>query len=178
MTLKRVEPNINAFYSFIDIRQHALFLHGWFSIHIESDAGPFVVELTRMYRLYSFNQPELSNNWINNNVGGQVWGKLSTVVTGSTPWSRFISICLLRHYMKDTLLRTPELIWPTPNGGQVLSDVVMHTLYTGKSRTVAIFSLFLTLWHVLTKEQADATQTSLSILKYGALKWPHRVIRG
>ena len=27
------------------------------------------------------------------------------MVTGSTPWLRFISICLLSHYMKDTLLR-------------------------------------------------------------------------
>ena len=31
--------------------------------------------------------------------------------------------------MKDSLLRLSELIWPKPNGGQVLSDVVMHTLY-------------------------------------------------
>ena len=38
--------------------------------------------------------------------------------------------------------------------------------------------LFLTLWHVLTYKQADATLASLSILKYGPLKWPHRVIRG
>ena len=47
------------------------------------------------------------------------------MVTGSTPWSRFISICLLSHYMNDTLLR----LWPKPNGGQALSDVVIHTLY-------------------------------------------------
>ena len=38
--------------------------------------------------------------------------------------------------------------------------------------------MFLTLWHVLTYNQVDATLASLSILKYGALKWPHRVIRG
>ena len=47
-----------------------------------------------------------------------------------------------------------------------------------KLRIVAIFLLFLTLWHVLTYKQGDATLASLSILKYGALKWPHRVIRG
>ena len=34
--------------------------------------------------------------------------------------------------MKDTLLKLPELIWPKPNGGQVVSDVVMHTLYFDK----------------------------------------------
>ena len=38
--------------------------------------------------------------------------------------------------------------------------------------------MFLTLWHVLTYDQVDATLASLSILKYGALKWPHRVISG
>ena len=38
--------------------------------------------------------------------------------------------------------------------------------------------MFLTLWRVLTYNQVDATLASLSILKYGALKWPHRVIRG
>ena len=47
-----------------------------------------------------------------------------------------------------------------------------------KLRIVAIFLLFLTLWDVLTYKQADATLASLSILKYGALKWPHTVIRG
>ena len=52
------------------------------------------------------------------------------MVTGSTPWSRFISICLLSHYMKDTLLRLPELISPKPNRSQVLNDVVIHTLNT------------------------------------------------
>ena len=50
--------------------------------------------------------------------------------------------------------------------------------WTWKSRIVAIFLRFLTLWHVLTYKQADATLASLSILKYEALKWPHGVIRG
>ena len=54
----------------------------------------------------------------------------------------------------------------------------VDTDWTWKSRIVAIFLLFLTLWHVLTYKQADATLASLSILKYEALKWPHRVIRG
>ena len=38
--------------------------------------------------------------------------------------------------------------------------------------------MFLTLWHVLTYNQVDATLASLNICKYGALKWSHRVIRG
>ena len=46
------------------------------------------------------------------------------MVTGSTPWSQFISISQLSHCMKDTLLRLSELICPKPNGGQVLSDIV------------------------------------------------------
>ena len=57
-------------------------------------------------------------------------------------------------------------------------DIQKNELGRSKSRIVAIFLLFLTLWHVLTCKQADATLTSLSILKYGASKWPHRVIRG
>ena len=57
-------------------------------------------------------------------------------------------------------------------------DKQKNELGRWKSRIVAIFLLFLTLWHVLTYKQADATLASLSILKYGALKWPHRVIRG
>ena len=57
-------------------------------------------------------------------------------------------------------------------------DKEKNELGRWKSRIVAIFLLFLTLWHVLTYKQADATLASLSILKYGALKWPHRVIRG
>ena len=56
--------------------------------------------------------------------------------------------------------------------------VELTRTWTWKSRIVAIFLLFLTLWHVLTYKQADATLASLSILKYEALKWPHRVIRG
>ena len=56
--------------------------------------------------------------------------------------------------------------------------VELTQMWTWKSRIVAIFLLFLTLWHVLTYKQADATLASLSILKYEALKWPHRVIRG
>ena len=56
--------------------------------------------------------------------------------------------------------------------------VELTRTWTRKSRIVAIFLLFLTLWHVLTYKQADATLASLSILKYEALKWPHRVIRG
>ena len=56
--------------------------------------------------------------------------------------------------------------------------VELTRTWTWKSGTVAIFLLFLTLWHVLTYKQADATLASLSILKYEALKWPHRVIRG
>ena len=57
-------------------------------------------------------------------------------------------------------------------------DKQKNELGRWKSRIVAIFLLFLTLWHVLTYKQADATLASLSILKYEALKWPHRVIRG
>ena len=57
-------------------------------------------------------------------------------------------------------------------------DKQKNELGRWKSRIVAIFLLFLTLWHVLTYKQADATLASLSILKYGALKWLHRVIRG
>ena len=57
-------------------------------------------------------------------------------------------------------------------------DKQKNELGRWKSRIVVIFLLFLTLWHVLTYKQADATLASLSILKYGALKWPHRVIRG
>ena len=56
--------------------------------------------------------------------------------------------------------------------------VELTQMWTWKSRIVAIFLLFLTLWRVLTYKQADATLASLSILKYEALKWPHRVIRG
>ena len=56
--------------------------------------------------------------------------------------------------------------------------VELTRTWTWKSRIVAIFLLFLTLWHVLTYKQADAALASLSILKYEALKWPHRVIRG
>ena len=50
------------------------------------------------------------------------------MVTGSTPWSPFINIDRLSLYMKDAVLRLSELIRPKPNGGQVLSDVVMNTL--------------------------------------------------
>ena len=57
-------------------------------------------------------------------------------------------------------------------------DKQKNELGRWKSHIVAIFLLFLTLWHVLTCKQADATLASLSILKYGASKWPHRVIRG
>ena len=57
-------------------------------------------------------------------------------------------------------------------------DKQKNELGRWKSRIVAIFLLFLTLWHVLTCKQADATLASLSIFKYGASKWPHRVIRG
>ena len=60
----------------------------------------------------------------------------------------------------------------------VLVIVELTRTWSWKLRIVAIFLLFLTLWHVLTHKQADATLASLSILKYEALKWPHRVIRG
>ena len=65
--------------------------------------------------------------------------------------------------------------WAKPN---VSTLVELTRTWSWKSRIVAIFLLFLTLWHVLTYKQADATLASLSILKYEALKWPHRVIRG
>ena len=67
---------------------------------------------------------------------------------------------------------------PQENKGYSRVDKQKNELGRWKSRKVAIFLLFLTLWHVLTYKQADATLASLSILKYGALKWPHRVIRG
>ena len=58
------------------------------------------------------------------NVGRQIADVTQTkhIVTGSTALSRFISICLLSHYMKDAVLRLSELIWPKPNGRQVLSE--------------------------------------------------------
>ena len=67
---------------------------------------------------------------------------------------------------------------PTTSISKNYYVVELTRTWTWKSCIVAIFFLFLTLWHVLTYKQADATLASLSILKYEALKWPHRVIRG
>ena len=60
------------------------------------------------------------------------------MVTGSTLLLRFKIIWLLSHYMKDILLSLPELFCPNPNGGQVQSDVVMHTLFLIMTHLVRI----------------------------------------
>ena len=64
------------------------------------------------------------------------------MVTGLTPWSQFINICQLSHYMKDTLFRLPELIWPKPNGGRVLSDII------GRMRTPVCEAFSYGIWHI------------------------------
>ena len=73
---------------------------------------------------------------------------------------------------------TCEILWIARRRSYSRVDKQKNKLGRWKSRIVAIFLLFLTLWHVLTYKKADATLASLSILKYGALKWPHRVIKG
>ncbi len=43
--------------------------------------------------------------------------QIKHMVSGSTQWSQFISICPLYHCTKVTLLILSELMWPNPNAG-------------------------------------------------------------
>ncbi len=95
---------------------------GWYNVQMMPDYNACIVITCgfRSNRVYAFNQPERNYNWFNSHWRAGL-RQIKHMVSGSTPWPQFISICLLYNRTNGTLFILAELICPTPNGGQVLS---------------------------------------------------------